>query len=228
MKKIYLTILMLIFIAPVSSFGQWYLRVETGPNFYLPNQKTFSVLFPYPHQIYYRSGVFLKYRMNKHFNIGIGIQQESLEGCIACLKSYKPTRLLQISYGYFFKESQDSCVASWMSKEFNLNVPLEIGYTYRRNKKSPWGFNLNARIKLYGYGEHHSKFRGDTVKIDLDFKRHEWIEPRFLDWSVALGVSYRPNKRTFLSLDLVPQVFLPHRPRFIGLNIGLDYALTKP
>lgn len=228
MKKIHFAILAFIFIAPVSSFGQWYLRVETGPNLYLPNQKALSDAYLNPHQIYYRSGVFLKYRMDKRFNIGIGIQQESLEGCIACLKPYKPTRLLQISYGYFFRESQDSCVASTIGKQSNLSVPLEIGYTYRRNKKSPWGFNLNTRIKLYNYSEHHTKFRGDTVKIDFDLKGHRWFEPRFMDWSVVFGVSYRPNKRTFLSLDLIPQVLRPSPPYFIGLNLGVDYALTKP
>lgn len=228
MKKISLAVLVVIFIAPVSVFGQWYLRVETGPNLYLPDQKSFSAYYLSPYQIYYRSGLFLKYRMNKHFNVGIGVQQESLNGCIECLKPFKPTRVLQLTYGTFLKKSQDSCVASTMTKQSNLSVPLEIGYTYRRNKKSPWGFNLNTRIKLYNYGEHHTKLRGDTVKIDIDFKGHQWVIPRSIDWSVALGISYRPNKRTFLSLDLLPQVLRPSPPYFIGLNLGVDYALTKP
>ena len=229
MKKTYLLALGLIFFAPVFSFGQLYLRVETAPSMYLPLQNLGSVSYLNPYQIYYRNGQFLRYRIDKHVYLGIGVQQEALTGCIECLKYQKPTRLLQLSYDSFYVKAQDSCVAASRGTTSQLNVPLEIGYTYRR-KKSPWGIDLSTRINVYSYGEQHTKFRGDTVMIDIDYKRHEWITSHSIDWSMALGISYRANKRVFLSADLISRFISPYnfQPRFIGLNIGLDYALIKP
>lgn len=226
MKKTYLLTLGLIFFAPVFSFGQLYLRVETAPSIYLPPKNSGSIFYLNPYQIYYRSGQFLRYRIDKRFYLGIGVQQEALNGCIDCLKYRKPTRVLQLSYGIFYVKAQDSCVATLIGATSRLNIPLEIGYTYRR-KKSPWGINLNTRINLYSYSEQQTKFRGDTVKIDIEYKGHEWIVPRFIDLNMALGISYRANKRVFISADLGTQI-TTSRSRFIGLNIGLDYALTKP
>lgn len=226
MKKTYLLALGLIFIAPVSSFGQLYLRVETAPSIFLSPKNAWSIFYLNPYQIYYRSGQFLRYRIDKRFYLGIGFQQETLNGCIECLKYRKPNWLAQLSYDMFYVKAQDSCVASSRGMTSHLNIPLEIGYTYRR-KKSPWGINLNTRINLYTYSEQNTKFRGDTVKMDIEYKGHEWIVPRFIDLNMALGISYRANKRVFISADLGTQI-TNSRSRFIGLNIGLDYALIKP
>ena len=229
MKKTYLVALGLIFIAPVFSFGQLYLRVETAPSIYLPPKNSGPIFYLNPYQVYYRSGQFLRYRIDKHFYLGIGVQQETLNGCIECLKYRKPNRLAQLSYDIFYVKAQDSCVATLRGMTSRINIPLEIGYTYRR-KKSPWAIDLNTRINVYSNSEEHMKFRGDTVKIDIDSKWHEWIASHSIDLSMALGISYRANKRVFLSADLVTRVIRPSPfgPRFIGLNIGLDYALMKP
>lgn len=229
MKKTYLLALGLTFFAPVFSFGQLYLRVETAPSIYLPLKNSGTLFYLNPGQIYYRSGQFLRYRIDKHVYLGIGVQQETLTGCAECLKYQKPNRFAQLSYDMFYVKAQDSCVAASRSGASQLNVPLEIGYTYRR-KKSPWGINLNTRINLYSYSEQHTKFRGDTVKFDINYKGHEWITAHSIDLSMAVGISYRANKKVFLSADLVTQVIRPSPfgPRFVGLNIGLDYALIKP
>lgn len=229
MKKTYLFALGLIFIAPVSIFGQLYLRVETAPSVYLPLKNSGTLFYLNPGQIYYRSGQFLRYRIDKRFYLGIGVQQETLTGCVECLKYRKPNRLAQLSYDVFYIKAQDSCVASSRGMTSHLNIPLEIGYTYRR-KKSPWGIDLNTRINVYSFSEEHTKFRGDTVKFDINYKGHEWITAHSIDLSMAVGISYRANKRIFLSADLVTRVIRPSPfgPRFIGLNIGLDYALMRP
>lgn len=226
MKKEYLIFFGLVCLTHLPVFGQLYLRVETAPSIYLPPKYSGSMFYLNPYQIYYRSGQFLRYRIDKHFYLGIGVQQETLNGCIECLKYRKPTRVLQLSYDNFYVKARDSCVASSRGMTSRLNIPLEIGYTYRR-KKSPWGINLNTRINLYTYSEQNTKFRGDTIKIDIEYKGHEWIVPRFIDLNMALGISYRANKRVFISADLGTQI-TASRSRFIGLNIGLDYALTKP
>ena len=229
MKKTYLLALGLIFIAPVFSFGQLYLRVETAPSIFLPPKYLGPMFYINPYQISYRSGQFFRYRIDKHVYLGIGVQQEALTGCIECLKYQEPTRRLQLSYDMYYVKDQDSCVASSRGITSRLIIPFEIGYTYRR-KKSPWGINLNTRINLYSYSEQHTKLRGDTIKIDFEYKKHEWITFHSIDWSMALGISYRANKRVFLSADLVSRFIHPYnfRQRFIGLNIGLDYALIKP
>ena len=229
MKKEYLILLGLMYLTRLPVFGQLYLRIETAPSIYLPPKNSGSIFYLNPYQIYYRSGQFLRYRIDKRFYLGIGVQQETLNGCIECLKYRKPNRLAQISYDMFYIKAQDSCVASSRGMTSHLNIPLEIGYTYRR-KKSPWAIDLNTRINVYSYSEEHMKFRGDTVKIDIDSKWHEWIASHSIDLSMAIGISYRGNKRVFLSADLVTRVIRPSpfRPRFIGLNIGLDYALMKP
>lgn len=229
MKKVYLTFVVLFFISHVYVFGQLFVRVETAPTLYLPprfNKSAGNYINPY--QLFYKNGQFLRLKMGKFFYVGIGIQEEQLYSCADCLQYKKPERQLQLTEeGYNYVVENDSCTARLLGRTRRLFIPMEIGYTYHR-KKSPLGLNINARIYGFGRSDHRFSIRGDTVSIDDHYTlRHKSLF-KYVNWQLAAGASYRLNKRTFLSADLAWSTYWLRRDQAIGLNIGLDYALTKP
>lgn len=226
MKKIRLIFLGLFCAAQVSVFGQLYVRVETAPTMYLPSKGWKKYIDSY--QLHYKNGQFLRLKMGKYFYAGIGIQEEQIFSCADCLMNKKPDylQLAEISR-YNYVAVDDSCTARSLRTTTSLTIPLELGFTYRR-KKSPLGLNVNARIYGFGHKKQTTRIRGDTVFIDNQFTYKYKSLYKHVDWQLAAGASYRLNKRTFLSADLAWTTYWLSDDHAIGINIGLDYALTKP
>lgn len=234
MKKVYLTFVGLCCVAQVSVFGQLYLRVETGAAFSVSQVS----IYPYhngaanylnPQQLYYRNAQLLRFRIGRFFHAGIGLQQEWLRGCASCLRYKRPDglQLTEIYYDYFIVE--DSCEAALRAKEMLLSVPAELGFTFR-GKKSPWAVFANTRLQTYAFTYRRVQLVGDSVNIQRShhFRNTTRItRPKFFNWQASLGASYSLNKRVLLSADLNWSNYRTYQLlKSVGLNIGLDYALT--
>jgi hypothetical protein len=230
MKKEYLIFLALMCLTRLSVFGQLYLRLETGPNVSLSQNPLYNSASNYinPSQFYYRNGQFLRFKVGPYFHVGIGLQEEWLNACASCLRYKRPDflQLTEISYDYYLVN--DSCTASLQARTMLLSIPAELGFTLPR-KKSPWALSGNVRLHTYTFGYRSIQLLGDTVNIQRSYRFKDKASPNFFNWQASLGTSYRMNKRTFLSADLSWSNYQGFQSlKSIGLNIGLDYALTKP
>ncbi|MDX2068881.1 MAG: hypothetical protein SFV55_10675 [Haliscomenobacter sp.] len=230
MKKDYLIFLCLVSLTRLPVFGQFYLRVENGPNIALSHNLFYNSAGNYinPSQVYYRNGQFLRLKVGPYFHVGIGLQEEWLNACASCLRYKRPDFLevTEISYDYYLVK--DSCTARLQARTMLLSIPAELGFTLRR-KKSPWALTGNVRLHTYTFGYRSVQLLGDTVNIQRNDHFKDKASPNFFNWQASLGASYRINKRTFLSADLSWSNYQGFQSlKSIGLNIGLDYVLIKP
>jgi len=215
--------------------GQVVLRIESTPSIHLPNRwwNRYASTYTNPYQVYYKNGAFLRVIVQKYFYAGVGVQKEMIHAHTNKLRfqraSPRMLELVEKSIGDYRIDpsAREGTLLGYYQK---TAIPLEIGYRFFRKKK-PLGFDANVRFNVLSWRQGERSQYGDSLSYQVKYSIRDRLDLRHLsdiDWQITTGAFYKLNKQTSLSSGLVFGVnYGQPRSKFIGLNVGLNYALTR-